>query len=91
MMLLKKVSALIYTRSSENVQQEGHIIFYHKSSQMSYLDLSDSFEHLCYGSTAIRTTVDLVIFACLNFREFLILGLFTKFRIREFSFLVALI
>ena len=31
-------------------------------------------------------TVDLVIFACLNFREFLILGLFTKFRIREFTF-----
>ena len=31
-------------------------------------------------------TVDLVIFACLHFREFLILGLFTKFRIREFSF-----
>ena len=30
-------------------------------------------------------TVDLVIFACLNFREFLILGLFPKFRIREFS------
>ena len=27
-------------------------------------------------------TVDLVIFACLNFREFLILGLFTRFRIR---------
>ena len=31
-------------------------------------------------------TVDLVIVACLNFREFLILGLFTKFKIREFSF-----
>ena len=31
-------------------------------------------------------TVDLVIFACLNFREFLILGLFTKFSIREYSF-----
>ena len=31
-------------------------------------------------------TVDLVIFACLNLREFLILGLFTKFRIREFFF-----
>ena len=30
-------------------------------------------------------TVDLVIFTCLNFREFFILGLF-KFRIREFSF-----
>ena len=32
------------------------------------------------------TSVDLVIFACSNFREFLILGLFTKFTIREFSF-----
>ena len=31
-------------------------------------------------------TVDLVIFACLVFREFLILGLFTKFIIREFVF-----
>ena len=31
-------------------------------------------------------TVDLVILACLNFREFMILGLFTKFRIREFLF-----
>ena len=29
--------------------------------------------------------VDLVIFACLNFCEFLILGLLTKFRIRKFS------
>ena len=37
-------------------------------------------------------TVALVIFACLNFRKYLILGLFTKFRIREFSFsLVALL
>ena len=31
-------------------------------------------------------TVDLVIFACLNFRAFLILGLFTKFRVRIFLF-----
>ena len=31
-------------------------------------------------------TVYLVIFAGLNFREFLILGFFTKFRIREFLF-----
>ena len=31
-------------------------------------------------------TIDLVIFACLNFHEFPILGLLTKFRIREFSF-----
>ena len=30
-------------------------------------------------------TVDLVIFSCLNFREFIILGLFTKSRIRQFS------
>ena len=28
----------------------------------------------------------MVIFGCSNFREFLILGLFTKIRIREFSF-----
>ena len=32
-----------------------------------------------------RPTVDLVIFACLNFREFIILRLFTKW-IREFFF-----
>ena len=31
-------------------------------------------------------TVDPIIFACLNCREFLVLGLFTKFRIREFLF-----
>ena len=31
-------------------------------------------------------SVDLVIFACLNFRKFLILGLFAKLSIREFSF-----
>ena len=30
-------------------------------------------------------TADLVIFACVNFREFLILRIFTKFRIHEFS------
>ena len=30
--------------------------------------------------------VDLVIFVCLNFRGFVILGLLTKFRIREFHF-----
>ena len=30
-------------------------------------------------------TVDLVIFACLGFREFVILELFTKSRIRELS------
>ena len=33
-----------------------------------------------------RYTVDLVIFACFNFRKFLILGLFEKFIIRKFSF-----
>ena len=32
-----------------------------------------------------HSIVDLIIFACLNFPEFSILGLFTKFRIREFS------
>ena len=37
-------------------------------------------------SERLSDTGDLVIFACLNFREFPILGLFTKFRIREFSF-----
>ena len=31
-------------------------------------------------------TIDHVIFACLNFHEFLILEFFTKIRIREFSF-----
>ena len=31
-------------------------------------------------------TVDLVIFACLNFRELQIVELFTKLRFREFSF-----
>ena len=30
--------------------------------------------------------MDLVIFVCFNFREFLIFVLFTKFRIRDFSF-----
>ena len=34
----------------------------------------------------IHNTLHLVIFPCLNFREFLILGLFTKFRILEFLF-----
>ena len=37
-------------------------------------------------SGVARNTVYLVILACLNFREFLILRLFTKFRILEFSF-----
>ena len=31
-------------------------------------------------------TVDRVIFACLNFSKCLILGLFTEFKIREFTF-----
>ena len=35
---------------------------------------------------AKQYTVDMVIFTCLNFHEFPILRLFTKFRIREFSF-----
>ena len=30
-------------------------------------------------------TVDLLIFACLDFREFVIFGLFVKSRIRELS------
>ena len=30
-----------------------------KSSQMSYLALSTSFEYLCYGSTAIINTINL--------------------------------
>ena len=34
----------------------------------------------------IGHTVDLAIFACLYFRESLILGLVTEFGIREFSF-----
>ena len=43
-------------------------------------------EGYSHRNSGIWTTVDLVIFACSNFREFLILRLFTKFRIREFSF-----
>ena len=34
----------------------------------------------------ILIAVDLVIFACLNFREFSIFGLLTNFRIHKFSF-----
>ena len=41
------------------------------------------------GPTIIQHTVDLVIFTCLNFREFLILGHFTKIRIRELSFFIS--
>ena len=41
--------------------------------------------HLIIGHM-INYTVDLVIFVCLTFREFPISGLFTKFRIREFTF-----
>ena len=39
-----------------------------------------------YIEFTTQYTVDLVILACLNFRESLIMGLFTKIRIREFSF-----
>ena len=39
-----------------------------------------------HNNSWISVTVDQVIFACLNIREFRILELFTKFRIREFSF-----
>ena len=49
--------------------------------------------HICHAIDANvahtfhkSTTVDLVIFACLNFREFLILWLFTKFIIPKFAF-----
>ena len=37
------------------------------------------------GVIEISYTVDLVIFACLGFREFVILGLYTKSRIRQLS------
>ena len=33
-----------------------------------------------------KITVDLVIFACLNFREFMILGLFGSFALTNFPF-----
>ena len=36
----------------------------------------------------IKNTVDRVIFACLDFREFVILGLFAMSRIRELSILM---
>ena len=36
----------------------------------------------------LNVTVDLVIFVFWNFSEFFILQLFTKFRIREFSFFI---
>ena len=41
---------------------------------------------MSYKYKHLRPTVDLVIFASSNFREFLILGLLTKFRIRKFFF-----
>ena len=48
-----------------------------------------------HGVTVMKIvykTVDLVIFACLNFREFLISRLYANFRIREFLIsLVALL
>ena len=47
-------------------------------------------ENLCRVRLGLHdNTVDLVNFAGLNFREFPILGLFTKFRIREFSFFLS--
>ena len=45
-------------------------------------------QRLIYNRESVRPmsdTVALVIFACLNFREFVFLGLFTKSRIRESS------
>ena len=40
------------------------------------------------GKLTIIYTVDLVIFACLDFREFVIWGLFTKSRILKCSILM---
>ena len=34
--------------------KDQRVVFYLKSSEMSWLALSDLFEYLCYGSTAIR-------------------------------------
>ena len=42
--------------------------------------------HMREDHVGMGYTVDLVIFACLNFREFPIWGPFTNFRIREYSF-----
>ena len=46
--------------------------------------------HICVNNNNsfyyYMITVDMVIFACSNFREFLILGLCTKFENREFLF-----
>ena len=47
-----------------------------------YVDLMLHQSNVC-------NTVDPVIFACLNVCEFLILGLLTKFKICEFSFLLS--
>ena len=44
-------------------------------------ELSNKLARLAY-----TVGLDLVIFASFNFCEFLILGLFTKLRIREFSY-----
>ena len=41
---------------------------------------------ICFEICWKRYTVDLVIFECLYFQEFLIFVLITKFRISEFSF-----
>ena len=56
-----------------------------------HFSLNDRFNHVkCTPALPfthrLKTSVNLIIFACLNFREFLILGLLTKFRIREFPF-----
>ena len=54
---------------------------------MQYMSSNISTDaHSDHSNHVVAYTVDLVIFASLNFREFLILGLFTKFRIREFTF-----
>ena len=56
------------------------------SSITSSAEIAETYYYL----TLNDNIVDLVIFSCLNFREFLFLGHFTKFRIREFSFFLSI-
>ena len=42
----------------------------------------------CIGGQHNYYTVNRVIIACLDFRKFVILKLYTKFRIRQFSFII---
>ena len=53
--------------------------------------LSHSFTSLGCCITSLRNTVDLVIFACFNFREFVIVELFVGSSFREFSILKKII